>query len=720
MNQSLRLRAIAVAAFLFVNGMQLQAAAADDQLPEIKVTGAQEHGDHYAPTNASTALKIDAQQKDIPQTINVITSEVMRDQGARTLTDVLKNVPGIGLATGDGQRDAFVIRGFTALSDILLDGVRDDSQYFRDMYNIDRIEVLKGPAAVLYGRGSSGGVINRITKKPDLTGPSGEISATVGSDELKRTEFSLNRPISDTLAVRVDGALEDSGSYRKDGFLKNKDISPSLLWKDGNQSVLLQYDYQNQKRSIDFGVPGVNGRPVNVDPSTVYGAANANANDFTASVMQATTAQYNLRLSDKTSFSNKFRYFDYTLDRNHTRVIRTTGTAANPILNFQRGNIDRDEHGWFNQSELTNDVMWGSTRHQILTGLEFGEQNKYQYVNNALVANYYLTPLSNPVLPNLPFTVSTPPTTAGNNSVGTSILTTAGAYVQDLTSWNSQIKTLVGLRYDSYGQKYENQIGPNLKRTDTAFSPRVGIVWQPTNTQSYYASVSKSFQPSAEAGALATNNADLGPEKTQNLEVGTKLDLFNGAASFTAAVYQLTRSDVKVTNPSIPTQLIQIGEQQTKGVELSLGGEIARGWQLIGSYSYMDGEVTKAVGNVPTPPLAGATATLLKGKTLALTPKQTASLWTLKSIDQWIPGVQVGGGVTYRGANYAAIDNAIEIPAFTTVDLAAYYRPAPKGMSLALNLKNIFDRKYFISANNDVGILPGSPRSVELTARYSF
>lgn len=717
MNHSLRLRTIAVAAFAIVNGLPMQAAYADDRLPEIEVTAPHEHGENYAPTDTSTALKIHAQQKDVPQTINVITSEVIRDQGARTLSDVLKNVPGVGLATGDGQRDAFVIRGFTALYDILLDGVRDDSQYFRDLYNIDRIEVLKGPAAVLYGRGSSGGLINRITKKPSFT-PSAEIGVTVGSFDLRRTDFNVNRPVSDTVAIRLDGAYEDSGSYRDQGYVQNKDISPSLLWKDGAQSLLLQFDYQHQKRSIDFGIPGINGAPANVPISTYYGSRDAYPNDFTESEVKSTTAQYKQKISDTTSFTNTFRYFDYTLDRNHTRVTAVTGTVANPTLTFQRGNISRHEYGWFNQSEFTHDLTWGNTKHQLLTGVEFGEQNKYQYVNNSAAAPYTMTPspsLYNPILQNLPFTVLT-----GPQNKGTAILSTQAAYIQDLITWTPQIKTLVGLRFDRFGQRYDNQIGASLDRTDNAFSPRAGIVWQPTSTQSYYATVSKSFQPSGEGGAVATNNAQLAPEKTQNLEVGTKIDLFNGAASFNAAVYQLTRSDVKITDPNNTALLIPIGEQQTKGLELSMNGEIARGWQMIASYSYMDGKVTKAVGNVPTVLIPGVAASALQGKTLALTPRHTASLWTLKSVEQWLPGVQVGGGITYRGGNYAAIDNAIKLPAFTTVDLAAYYRPAPKGMSLALNLKNIFDKRYYISANNDYGILPGAPRSVELTARYSF
>jgi catecholate siderophore receptor len=585
-----------------------------DTLPEIRVNAQQEHGDRYAPTDTGTGLKIDAQQKDVPQTMNVVTAEVMRDQGARSLQDVMKNVPGVGLATGDGQRDAFVIRGFTALYDILLDGVRDDSQYFRDLYNIDRIEILKGPAAALYGRGSSGGLINRITKKPGFT-PSAEVGVTLGSNDLKRTEFNVNRPLSDTLALRIDGALEDSGSYRDQGYERNRDLSPSLLWRDGTQSLLLQFDYQHQRRSIDFGVPGYMGFPAAVSAATYYGAHSAGTNDSTESDMQATTARYRLNLSDGAAFSNTFRYFDYTLDRNHTRVVSVNDTLAQPTVGFQRGNIRRHEYGWFNQSELTYDLKLGPVRHQLLAGLEFGEQNKYQYVNNASSGPYtYTTSLFNPVAQDLPFTVATAP-----QSQGVALLSTQAAYVQDLISWTPQIKTLLGARFDRFGQKYDDQLGgPNLSRTDNAWSPRAGIVWQPSNALSYYASISKSFQPSGEGGAIAASNADLGPEQTRNLEVGTRIDLLDGRASFNAAVYQLTRSDVKFTDP-VTNQLIPIGEQQTKGLELSLNGEIARGWQVIAGYSYMAGKITKAAGTTKAP-FASAVNTPIEGKTPAIRP----------------------------------------------------------------------------------------------------
>jgi len=714
MKHSPRLRAVVAAVLSTCAAAPV--FAQQQQLPEVSVSGERQAGGNYAPANAASATKVDAPLRDIPQTVNVVTQEVARDQGARSLTDVLKNVPGIGLATGDGQRDAFVIRGFTSLYDNYLDGVRDDSQYFRDLYNIERIEIIKGPAGVLYGRGSSGGLINRISKKPAFS-PSAELGVTVGSYGLKRTEFDVNRPVSDTLAVRVIGAYEDSGSFRQQGYLKNKDISPSLLWKDGNQSLLLQFDYQYQHRSIDFGIPGYRGAPASVPISTYYGALNG-YNDYTQSTTRTSTAQYKLRVSDDTSFTNTFRYSDYALARNHTRVGTINDTLAVPTVSISRGNILRNEHGWYNQSDLSHNVKWGSTSHKLLVGVEVGEQDRFQYINNNTGGIYaYSTALLNPVLQDLPANV----TTAAQNR-GYAVQVTRAAYAQSLSSWTSTIKTLVGLRYDNYYQKYDDQLPANadIARTDNKVSPRAGVVWQPTQFQSYYASWSRSFQPSSEGTSLATNNANLAPEKTTNIEVGTKLDILDGRASITGAVYQLTRTDIKVTDPSNSALLIPVGEQRTNGLELGLSGELARGWQLIAGYSYMDGKVTKAVGTV-TAPFTSAVASPLQGKTLALTPRHTASLWTLKSLDQFgLPGFQVGGGITYRGENYAAVDNAVKLPSFATVDLAGFYRPSVKGVSLALNFKNIFNKVYYISANNDSGIMPGAPRTVELTARYKF
>ena len=689
-------------------------------LPEVRVTSGEEHGAHYAPAQTTTAAKIEVPLRDIPQSVQIVTQEVIRDQGARSVSDVMKTSPSVGLATGDGQRDALVIRGFTALYDILLDGVRDDAQYFRDLYNIERVEVVKGPAAALYGRGSSGGLVNLITRKPGF-GNSGEIGYTTGSYGLQRADFNINRAVSDTLAVRLDGAAEDSGSYRPNAYIRSQSFSPSLLWKDGSQSLLLQYNYQKQNRSIDFGVPGYRGRPADVGNSAYYGALDAYPADHANSLVQSTTAQYKNRLSDGMQFTDTLRYYEYELDRRHTRVGSVNDTLAIPRALISRGSVQRYEHGWFNQSELTRDVDIGGFANKLLVGVELGEQKRFQEVTNAATnkAGYsFSTPLFNPVPQDLPSTV--PISQASAPTSGYTTNPTRSLYGQALTTWTPTIKTMVGLRYDSFGQRYDDRLPANadLSRTDKNFSPRVGVVWQPTTAQSYYASVTKSYQPSGEAGPLATSNADLKPEQTVNLEIGSKTELFDGNASFTAALYQLTRSDVKYTDP-ILNKLVNVGEQRSRGIELTFTGQVQPGWQVIAGYSYLDAVVTKGVGTV-TAPFTSAVPTPLQGKTLALAPKQTFSLWTLKSIDSLMHGVQVGAGLVSRSSSYANIDNAVVMPGFATVDLAAYWRPSPKGWSVAFNLKNLFDRHYYISANNDVGILPGGPRTAEVTARYSF
>ncbi|WP_198970745.1 TonB-dependent receptor [Xylophilus sp. ASV27] len=714
-------RAIAQAALLALAGATALATQGQT-LPQVDVTAGQEHGAHYAPADTATAAKVDAPLRDIPQTVNVVTQEVMRDQGARSVQDVMKTIPSVGLATGDGQRDAVVIRGFSALYDVYLDGVRDDAQYFRDLYNIERVEVVKGPAAALYGRGSSGGLINLITKKPGFTN-GGDAGVTLGSYGLKRSDLGLNRALSDTLAVRLDAAVEDSGSFRTNGYLRSQAVSPSLLWKDGSQSLLLQYNYQHQERGIDFGMPGLasTGRPARVPINTYYGAANAYGLDHTFSTIESSTAQYRLRLSDSTAFTDTLRYYEYALDRRHTRIGSINDSGAVPMALLSRGAVQRYEHGWFNQSEISHELAWGATTHKLLAGAEFGEQDRHQAITNAATnkAGYsFGTPVFAPVGQDLPYYV--PVAQSSGPAVGTTTNTTRSVYVQALSTWTPSVKSLLGLRYDAFGQKYQNELARNadLQRTDRDVSPRAGLVWQPTQAQSYYVSATKSYQPSGEAGPLAANNAQLKPEQSMNLEIGSKTDLFDGAASFTAALYQLTRSDVKYTDPVLNT-LVNVGEQRARGLELSFSGQVAPGWQVLAGYSYLDALVTKGVGTV-TAPFGSAKPTPLQGRTLALAPRHTLSLWTLKSLDAWLPGVQAGAGLNARSAQFASVDNAVRLPGYATVDLALYWRPAPRGWSAALNLKNVLDRRTYLSANNDIGIMPGAPRTVELSARYAF
>lgn len=689
-------------------------------LQEVNVSEGRDAG--YSPSLTSTAAKVDTPLKDIPQTVNVISRDVIRDQAARGLTQALKTVPGIGLSTADG-RDQLVIRGFVSMGDYFLDGVRDDSFYLRDLYNIERIEVIKGPAAVLYGRGSSGGLINRITKKPLLEGPLREVGLSVGSFDLRRAEFDINQPLSDTLAVRLIGAVENSGSFRQQAFLKNADFAPSLLWKDGAQSLLLQYDIQRQKRVVDFGIPGFRGLPANVDVSTFYGAADAARNDLSTTTAEALTAQYKHRLSDQTSISNTLRLTDFELDRANTRVVSVNPTLAVPTVTFNRGNIVREERGLFNQLELVTDWQWGATRQKALLGLEYSDQRRFQSVlnsrNSGAGAITYTTSLFNPALQNLPSTV--PQAVANGPQVGDFRQISRSAYAQLQSQWTPTIKTVAGFRADDFEQTTVDRIANRtLARTDRNVSPRIGLIYQPTTELSLYGSITKSFQPSGEFSALAANNAGLEPEETTGTEVGARLDLLDGKAALAVALYNLERTNIRVSDPSDHTRLINLGKQRSKGAEVTLSGEVLTGLQLIAGYGYTDAKVTQSTGTV-TAPFTGAVATPLQGKTPPFTSRNTASLFAVQSLGRFgVPDWSVGGGVLYRGASFPNVDNAVQIPAFTTLDWVAFYRPAGSGFSLAFHLKNVTDKRYFIASTNDVNLTPGAPRAFEVTARYTF
>ena len=687
-------------------GLAFSSAAWAQKAPEVVLDEVQVRSDRqpdssYNPPTATSATKIEAPLRDIPQTVNVVPQSLLRDQVAQSMQDALKAVPGVGFSHGDGQRDQVTIRGFSAIADQFVDGLRDDALYFRDLSNIEQIEVLKGPASVLYGRGSSGGLINRITKKPGVN--LSEVGLTLGRWNQRRGEFDLARaPQDSVVSYRLTGAIERADSYRDQQFLDRKALAASVLIKPSSDtSVLLQADYLKDSRLTDFGIPAYQGRPVNVSPGTYYGAANARDVDVSRAEVASLGATLNHRISDSLSLRNALRFYDYSLDRNNTLVGSVNEKALTASLT--RGNVQRDESGFFNQTELTQKLELAGMKHQLLYGFEFGRQSKdllsYSQANVATVS------LFNPVLPTLPLRIDGKPS-ADNHSV----FKVASLYLQDLVSINSQWKVLAGVRYDRFQQEtHERQPGkPDLGRTDTAWSPRIGLVYQPSSAWSYYASWSKSFQPSGETFALAANNAQLAPEKTTSQEVGVKWDLPDGKASVTASLFKLERTNIKSVDPTSNT-VVPLGVQRTNGLELTFAGEIAPSWQVWAGYAFLDGEMS-------TSPAVDA-GQPVQGKRPTLTPRQSANLWVTKALGH---GFGLGGGLNYVGARFANPGNTVTLPGYTTLDAMAYYRMGPWDVQLKLN--NLLDRRYIVAGHGSSPNLnlPGAPRSAQVVARYRF
>jgi len=661
----------------------------------------------YKASESKTALKIDAPLRDIPQTVNVVPQSVIKDQGAQSMEDVLKNVPGIGLSNGDGQRDQVTIRGFSAIGDMYVDGLRDDALYYRDLSNVERVEVIKGPAAVLYGRGSSGGLINNVSKKPTFN-PVQEAGVTFDSEGKRRTQFDAGWADEQhgDKAFRITGALEDSDTFRDDGYIDRKAIAPTAYFKlSDDLDLTVGATYLYDKRLIDFGIPALGDRPVDVDRDKRFGAGDPD-DDYARSEVFSFTAGVDYRLNDDFTLSNTSRYYHYDLDRSNTLADSSPTrfvTAANGelLVKLNRGNVQRTEDGWFNQTELKHQAQLAGMNHNLLYGVELGRQVKDQSVFSQ--NNVAQVPVFRDGLVDVPFQANR------QTAKGTTTQDTAGFYVQDLIDLAPQWKALVGVRYDVFDQEYADDLsGADLTQTDTTWSPRVGLVFQPDQIQSYYVSVSRSYQPSSEVFALSTGNQGLEPEETTNYEIGAKWDLLDNRLSVTAAVFRLERTNMKTTDPANPANLVLSGEQRTDGFETTVSGQLTDKWQVYGGFAVLDAEITKSNSSTNGVPNEGQTPTL--------TPRTSANLWLVRSLTEtW----RVGMGANYVDQRYTALDNVVVMPSYTTVDAALLYNQ-PK-WDMALRLRNVFDRDYYASAHGSVDLItPGAPRTLELSTNYRF
>jgi catecholate siderophore receptor len=647
---------------------------------------------------SSSATKTLTALRDVPQSISVVSREVIKDQGMQSIADVVRYVPGITAIQGENNRDQVVIRGNSSSADFFVNGVRDDVQYYRDLYNLDRVEALKGPNAMIFGRGGGGGVINRVTKQAGFASL-GELTFQGGSFGNKRVLGDFDRALSNRVAFRLNGMYENSGSFRDQVDLNRFGINPTLTIVAGKQTqIRLAYEHFRDNRVADRGIPSFHGRPSDADISTFFGNpelsfVHARVNLISA-LIDHQIGNLNLR--------NQILFGDYK--RMYQNFVPGTVNADETRVNLSSYNNATRRRNIFNQTDLTYAAKTGSVRHTLLAGTEFGRQVSDNFRNTGFFNNTSTSisvPFATPTI-DTPVTFRQNATDADNHVQAT----VAATYAQDQIELSSKVQVLAGVRFDHFNLKFHNnRNGEDLSRVDNLLSPRAGIVFKPVEPVSLYASYSVSYLPSSgdQFSSLTTVTQSLKPEKFTNYEVGAKWDLLQ-SLSLTTAVYSLARTNTRATDPNDPTKIVQTGSQRTNGLEVGLNGRLTRDWQITGGYAYQDAHVTRA------------TTAAIKGARVGQVPRHTFSLWNNYHFARKLGA---GLGLIHRSDMFAAIDNKVVLPGYLRADAAVFYTITEK-VGLQANLENLFDKKYFIYADSNDNISPGSPRSVRFSLTWKF
>lgn len=647
-----------------------------------------------------SATKTATPLRDIPQAISIVPAALIADQRMQSMADVVRYMPGVGMAQGEGNRDTPILRGNSSTADFYVDGVRDDAQYFRDTYNVDHIEALKGPNAMIFGRGGAGGVINRVTRQAGWT-PVREFDAQAGSRHNSRFSTDLGVASSASVAARLTGVYENSDSYRQDVGIERAGINPTLAVVLGSNTTLrTSYEFFHDQRTADRGVPSLNGRPVETDPSTFFGdpaqsVSRADINLASALIEHNTGRGISVR--SRVSFGHYGKHYQNIFP----------GAVTGNMVSLSGYDNRTNRQNVFNQTDVIITRKTGSIGHVVATGFEAGRQLTDNFRRTAyfstLGANITTTlaPLSAPVI-SLPLDFRQNATDADN--AGTA--TVAAVYAQDQVTLSPHLQAVVGLRFDSFDVDFRNhRTGATFTSHDGVISPRAGLIYKPVMPVSIYASYNLTYLPRAgdQLSSLSLTNQALAPEHFRNYELGVKWDMRSLALSL--AGYRLDRGNVAVSNPADPTRSILVDAQRTTGIEASIDGRITKWWMIAGGYAFQDGEITRSIS---TSALAGAV--------LAQVPRHSFSLWNKYDVSHRFGA---GIGLIHRGAIFAASDNLVTLPKFTRVDSALFWN-ATNTLRAQFNVENLFDTAYFASAHNNTNILPGSPRAIRFAVTTRF
>jgi len=679
---------------LVVNVNQGEAlAGANEEAIEIVVTGEQDEG--YNPSSATTATRTDTPLRDIPASIQVIPRQVLEDQQVTRLQDALQNVSGITRRGnfGGAESGAYTIRGFIQ-DETFRNGFRNDDFYsVSETANIERIEVLRGPASVLFGQSQPGGLINIVTEQP-LRQPRYEVSFEGGGFDFYRPTIDFSSPLNTdgSLRYRLNAAYQDAGSFRDFVNTERIFIAPVLAWDLSESTTLtIDFEYLYNDPVFDRGLVALDDGSLVLPIDRFLGYPSLD--DYTETTLRG---GYTLehRFSENWRIRNALSIYSSRVSGNQT------GTAGNLIDNrFSPRDLDSYDflrENYALQTEAVGSFNTGSIDHELLLGVELNRRTRYiDFYSASLPPIDIFDPdyeVDRPDRFNLVF--------AENSATDT-----FGVYLQDQIDLFDNLILLLGGRFDAVEQtNYDALSGTRTEQSNSAFSPRVGIVYHPSEEISLYASYSQSFFPNA---GLSADNSTFDPERGRQFEVGIKGEFLDGRLSATLAAFDLTRSNILTTDPDDENFSIAVGKQRSQGIEFDVAGEILSGWNIIAGFALIDARVTED-NSIPIGDRPESSA------------RNTANLWTTYEIQSGdLEGLGFGLGVFFTGEREGELPNSnFELPGFVRTDAALFYRR--DNWQAALNIRNLFDIEYYETSQFRDIVYPGAPFNVTASVSFTF
>ena len=672
----------------------------------------------FRPDESSTATKTNIPLNEVPQGIGVANQSLIQSQQDIRFADAAENISGVNrdvLTSGD-VGSALTIRGLSlgVFSNYYRDSFAFDGMAPSDTTDVDRVEILKGPASVLYGRAASGGIVTLITKEP-LPVEHGVVSFQADRYGSVRPTIDITGPIgsSDKLFYRLNGEFADSSNFRDYYHDRRYFLAPALTWKpDDSTTIRFLIEYLHANITNDYGIPALGNRPAPVPISNFYGEP------WQRGLFQSRVGSVDVshNLGQRWVVRSRFRATLVNWDD----LDVSTGSLLPDNRTLTR--FSEDAHyplrfyNW--QTDLTGIFKTGRIEHNVLIGFEYGTQS---VVQDAIFSDAPPIDLYHPVY----FSLTRPSPTALINNFfnpadpdyfpldGTTKLMTHGGYIQDQITLLPGLKVVAGARFEGFTQRYDETVyGTHNRQDNVAALPRIGVTYQPLQPLTFYASWSRSFSPTL-AVQFTPGGQPFQPEYGNQYEVGVRTSELHGRLTSSLALYRIRASNLLITNPGNPLASIQIGTTESKGVEVDTSGRILSGWDITFAYAYNEARIV-------------ADAVYRVGNTFQNAPRHSGSVWTVYEVQRGVlSGLSFGGGVQARSYRFVDPLDDVVLPGYGRVDAMASYVFGPthreeKRYKITVNIQNLANRRYFETGNTPTVIFPGSPINVQTQFQVRF